>query len=242
MDISFCTLMSGKKKNAACFDIGNLTHQNKLNIMKFNKDLQGAFTKIGPDGYLVVPRALLDEALKMETRFSVAQAYLYLFVHCAFCDQPKDGGLKRGQMAFTAAELAERFNWSTRIVRDFLYSLRERGIVELEQVPGVQSKLTMCFYEALTGGRGRPIDTDERKDCHAFWRRYYELLNRDATDYYATVVEWGRMTRVERALAMQNMERYFRSLNDIQYVRSAANYLKYKAYLMPENVDEYLNL
>lgn len=210
--------------------------------MKLDKNLQSLFTKIGPEGYLVVPRALLNEVLNMDTRFSATQAYLYLFIHCAFCDQPKDGGLKRGQMAFTAAELAERFNWSTRVVRDFLYSLREKGIVELEQVPGVQSKLKMCFYETLTGGKGRPIDSDERKDCHAFWKRYYGLLNREATDYYSTVEEWGRMTNAERTLAMENMERYFRSLNDIQYVKSAVNYLKYKAFLMPENIEEYFNI
>lgn len=207
--------------------------------MKINNFLYSRFTKIGTEGYLVVPRALLNEVLNMEQPFTLAQAYLYLFVHSAFCDQPKEG-LKRGQLVFTAAELAERFKWSQWLVRRFLYNLRRMGVVELEMVPGVKSKLTMCFCEALTGGKGQPLTTGERKDCYAFWKKYYGLLGREATDYYATTLEWARMTGAERRMAMENMVGYFRSLNDVQYVKSAPNYLKYKAFLMPENIDDYL--
>lgn len=39
---------------------------------------------------------------------------------------------------------------------------------------------------------------------------------------------------------MENMLVYFRSLNNIQFVKSAPSYLKYKAFLMPENIDDYL--
>lgn len=188
----------------------------------------------------MVPRALLNEVLSVEQPYTLAQAYLYLFVHSTFCDQPKENGLKRGQMVFTAGELAERFKWSQWTVRRFLYILREMGVLELEPVPGVKSKLTMRFYEALTGGKGQPLTTGERKDCYAFWKRYYGLLDKESTDYYATALEWGRMTAEERRMALENMVAYFRSLNNVQYVKSAPNYLRYKAFLMPENIDDYL--
>lgn len=208
--------------------------------MKIEKHLHLKFTRIGTEGYLVVPRALLNEVLRVEQPFTLAQAYLYLFVHAAFCDKPVKGGLKRGQLTFTAAELAEIFHWTPRSVRRFLYVLREMGVVELEVVPGLRSKLTMCFYEALTGGKGKQLSTNERKECYSFWRKYYGLLDREATDYYATTLEWERLTQEERRLAMENMLVYFRSLNNIQFVKSAPSYLKYKAFLMPENIDDYL--
>ena len=207
--------------------------------MKIIKTLYSKFTRIGTEGYLVVPRALLNEVLNVDGPFTLPQAYLYLFVRSAFCDQPKEG-VKRGQLKFTASELAECFQWSPWLVRRFLYNLRRMGVVELDMVPGVKSIMTMNFYDALTGGKGEPLTTEERRDCHAFWKQYYGLLDRKASDFYATTLEWGRLTENERRMAMKNMVDYFRSLNDIQYVKSAPNYLKYKAFLMPEDIDDYL--
>lgn len=196
------------------------------------------FTKMGGNGYLVVPRNLLEESLKVEGPFTVAQAYLYLFMRCEFCN--RKGGLKRGQVAFTSSELAARFGWKRGAVREFIHSLQELGLVRLEVVPGVKSKLTMCFYEALTGGKGKPVEMHDKEGFLNFWRMYYELLEREGTDLYPAFSEWGRLSEGERRLAVENMERYFRSLSDIRYVKTACNYLRFKAFLMLENAEEAL--
>lgn len=108
----------------------------------------------------------------------------------------------------------------------------------MEVVPGVKSKLTMCFYEALTGGQGRPVELKEKVAFFDFWKRYYALLERDGTDFYPALSEWNRMTGRERRLAMKHIERYFRSLSDMRFVKTAMNYLRYKAYLMPEDIEQ----
>lgn len=207
--------------------------------MKIDKNSYLKFTKIGQGGYLVVPRDLLDAALDFKGEFTPWQAYLYLFVHCAFCDQPGRNGLRRGQIAFTAAELAERFGWSHSRVRTFLRGLQQMGVVALETVPGVRSITTLCFYDALTGGKGEPVvKKQERKQFYVFWRDYYQLLGRTGTDYYQALSEWTRLTRKERAMAAERTEQYFRSLTDMRFVKVAANYLRCKAFLMPEDVEQ----
>lgn len=193
------------------------------------------FTKIGRKGYLVVPRTLLEEALRTEASFTMAQAYLYLFMRCEFCDRKGEGALKRGQVAFTSKELAERFGWKRTTVRDYLHDLERLGVVKLEVVKGVKSIVTLCFYEALTGGRGKPMEEREQVRFMEFWKRYYDLLDREGSDLYAALAEWGRIDQKERRMAMENMELYFRSLSDIRYVKSAGNYLRFKVFLMRDH-------
>lgn len=206
--------------------------------MKNNKNLYENFTRIDRGGYLVVPRRLLHAALDTELPFTPAQAYLFLFLHCEFCNRTGKDGLKRGQMAYTYSELADRFCWSRSTVRNFLGTLKKMDVVKLEMVPGLKSKLTLCRYEALTGGHGRPVETVDKLEFFGFWKHYYELLGRDGTDYYAALSEWGRISRKEKKLAVENIERYFCSLPDIRFVKAAVNYLRFKAYVMPETEEE----
>lgn len=205
--------------------------------MKNTKDIFSGFTKIGKNGYLVVPRNLLEEVLCIDEPFTKAQAYLYLYMRASFCDRKGKNGLKRGQLNFTASELAKRFKWKLHAVRDFIHALRDQGVVSLEQVPGVNQQMTLCFYETLTCGHGKKVTPKEKKDFDEFWKRYYSLLDRKGTDLYSALSEWERLTAEERRLACKNMEAYFSSLNDIRFVKSAFNYLRFKTFLTLEDMD-----
>ena len=46
------------------------------------------------------------------------------------------------------------------------------------------------------------------------------------------------LTEEEKRLAVQNMVPYFESLTDIRFVKTACNYLRFKVYLRPENVEK----
>ena len=96
----------------------------------------------------------------------------------------------------------------------------------------------MCFYEVLAAGRGKPIGEVDRADFNAFWKQYYSLLDRQGYDLYAALSEWEKLTEEERRLAVQNMVPYFESLTDIRFVKTACNYLRFKVYLRPENVEK----
>lgn len=197
-----------------------------------------SFKTMGKNGYLTVPRNLLEEVFCVDKPFTEAQAYLYLYMKASFCNRKGKMPLKRGQLTFTASDMAKRFNWKVYTLREFLHTLHKEGVIVLEQMPGVGQKVTMCFYEVLAAGRGKPIGEVDRADFNAFWKQYYSLLERQGSDLYAALSEWERITEEERRLAVQNMVPYFESLTDIRYVKTACNYLRFKVYLRPENVEK----
>lgn len=197
-----------------------------------------SFKTMGKNGYLTVPRNLLEEVFCVDKPFTEAQAYLYLYMKASFCNRKEKMPLKRGQLTFTASVLAKRFKWKVYTLREFLHTLHKEGVIVLEQMPGVGQKVTMCFYEVLAAGRGKPIGEVDRADFNAFWKQYYSLLERQGSDLYAALSEWERITEEERRLAVQNMVPYFESLTDIRYVKTACNYLRFKVYLRPENVEK----
>lgn len=197
-----------------------------------------SFKTMGKNGYLMVPRNLLEEVFSVDKPFTEAQAYLYLYMKASFCNRKGKRPLKRGQLTFTASVLAKRFKWKVYTLREFLHTLHKEGVIVLEQMPGVGQKVTMCFYEVLAAGRGKTIGEVDRADFNAFWKQYYSLLERQGSDLYAALSEWERITEEERRLAVQNMVPYFESLTDIRYVKTACNYLRFKVYLRPENVEK----
>lgn len=197
-----------------------------------------SFKTMGKNGYLTVPRNLLEEVFCVDKPFTEAQAYLYLYMKASFCNRKGKMPLKRGQLTFKTSDMAKRFNWKVYTLREFLHTLHKEGVIVLEQMPGVGQKVTMCFYEVLAAGRGKSIGEVDRADFNAFWKQYYSLLERQGSDLYAALSEWERITEEERRLAVQNMVPYFESLTDIRYVKTACNYLRFKVYLRPENVEK----
>lgn len=197
-----------------------------------------SFKTMGKNGYLTVPRNLLEEVFCVDKPFTEAQAYLYLYMKASFCNRKGKMPLKRRQLTFKTSDMAKRFNWKVYTLREFLHTLHKEGVIVLEQMPGVGQKVTMCFYEVLAAGRGKPIGEVDRADFNAFWKQYYSLLERQGSDLYAALSEWERITEEERRLAVQNMVPYFESLTDIRYVKTACNYLRFKVYLRPENVEK----
>lgn len=99
----------------------------------------------------MVPRNLLGRVLDTGTPFTPAQAYMYLYVRCEFCNRKGKEALKRGQMTCTSGELADRFMWSKHAVRDFLRTLRDLGVLEMEVEPhdGKGAKAGHEAYRAL---------------------------------------------------------------------------------------------
>lgn len=197
-----------------------------------------SFKKVGKNGYLMVPRNLLEEVFSMDKPFTEAQAYLYLYMKASFCNRKGKMPLKRGQLTFKTSDMAKRFNWKVYTLREFLHTLHKEGVIVLEQMPGVGQKVTMCFYEVLATGREKPTSESEQADFNEFWKQYYSLLDRQGYDLYAALSEWEKLTEEEKRLAVQNMVPYFESLTDIRFVKTACNYLRFKVYLRPENVEK----
>jgi len=71
-------------------------------------------------------------------------------------------------------------------------------------------------------------------DFEEFWKKYHEVTGLKKTDYQAAKKHWGRLTKVHRKLALENIEKYFLSLptyNSGKPVKKARTYLADKNFL-----------
>lgn len=108
--------------------------------------------------------------------------------------------------------------------------------------PGTDAGSGTESDDVLLRGAGnrtrKPTGESEQADFNEFWKQYYSLLDRQGYDLYAALSEWEKLTEEEKRLAVQNMVPYFESLTDIRFVKTACNYLRFKVYLRPENVEK----
>lgn len=124
-----------------------------------------SFKKVGKNGYLMVPRNLLEEVFSVDKPFTEAQAYLYLYMKASFCNRKGKRPLKRGQLTFTASALAKRFKWKVYTLREFLHTLHKEG----GDCPGTDAGSGTESDDVLLRGAGnRTRETDKRVGTGGF--------------------------------------------------------------------------
>ncbi len=101
------------------------------------------------DGYLLLPRAIIDEAY-FSQKFTKAQALIDLYFLAAYTDRTffirgNKVELKRGQLAVAEQNLAERWKWSRNTVRKFLEELAKTGKIA-HQKSRVINVISLNFY------------------------------------------------------------------------------------------------
>jgi hypothetical protein len=89
------------------------------------------------DGYVLLPRAIIDDAYFAQ-KFTKAQALIDLYFLAAHTDRTfyirgNKVELKRGQLAMAERNLAERWRWSKNTVHAFINSLAESGKIGLQK-------------------------------------------------------------------------------------------------------------
>ncbi len=105
-------------------------------------------------GYIKLHRKFFSNALWKEARtYSDCEAWLDLIMSARYEATPHTesiGGREisygRGQYPASIRYLAQRWNWSTRIVRNYLTLLKKRGMITIDNSQGLNI-ITLCNYE-----------------------------------------------------------------------------------------------
>jgi hypothetical protein len=116
-------------------------------------------------GFYLLHRGWMDHPVFGREEFTQRTAWVWLIENVAWKDtQHRIGGklvpVRRGQIAITVRELAERWRWSKSRVDRFLKLLRDAGMIRAESgTEAARSKLiiTLCNYEKYQALR----DSDE---------------------------------------------------------------------------------
>ena len=107
-------------------------------------------------GYVRVPRKVLNDLFGSDAEEQlIAHVYLFLFSRSYFATgtvirDNKQLTCHRGQVICSQAELAAKFNLSPWRVRGVLNILKERYLIEVENIKGI-SHIGMLYYDSIAG-------------------------------------------------------------------------------------------
>lgn len=192
--------------------------------------------------------------------YTDALAYVYLLCNANYAEADAPDGVRvpRGVMYVSKTELLCVLGWYRSKLDRFLDGLKQAGLLEMERVRNGYL-LRMLEYEQAgvrTAVRGRQgenrrvdtapgvlpdsvsaaaekADTGGRRvpDFEEFWEQYHYVVGRQPVDRYVAERCWNELTAAERILAVEEIERYFFSLPDVSFARTAHNYLRCKSFV-----------
>lgn len=170
---------------------------------------------------------------------SESQACVYMLLECGYGGT--DDGLGEGEMRVSLRRLSRRFNWTFSHTHRMMERLERAGLVKLER-SGKSTLLTWLTYaEICRMGTARrmqqrtdalpPLDEEDERAFDEFWTLYHERSRQSPRDRYLAQTVWREMSGDERRMAVERMEDYFRSLSNMDYVRTGLNYLRHKSFV-----------
>lgn len=192
--------------------------------------------------------------------YTDALAYVYLLCNANYAETEAPDGVKvpRGVMYVTKTELLCALGWYRSKLDRFLDGLKRAGLLEMERVRSGYL-LRMLEYEQAcvrTVVRGRQgaalyvetmppaapavapepaevvtVDGHKVPTFEEFWEQYHYVVGRQPVDRYVAERCWNELSAAERILAVEEIERYYFSLPDVSFARTAHNYLRCKSFV-----------
>ena len=191
-------------------------------------------------GYLLFPKALFEEQMKMKKNGKAAdffEAFIlvlkhtnYSTTHCHINSYCFD--CMRGESAMSFARWAEILGWTRSRTRYFFGRMFGMGLIEKLANPYV-THIRIPDYDLLTG-KTRPQlhknkDTDDA-GFDTFWQQYHDITEHAKVNIGRARREWKKLSVEEKRLAIANIDEYNDHLNSSRYCKQAASYLADKSF------------
>lgn len=213
-----------------------LTENQINNIMENTSH----FTNAGNQGYILLPRRLLNVYLGLEetdSKYHTYKLYINLLVRATYGEKaPEEGGLWRGELYYSARALSEHMHITRYALEKELDKLKKAKLIELypSKKRGESSRMKLLYYDQMcrfaTVYEKASKKTEEEFDI--FWDIYHDTAGLQPVDRERAFRAWKLLDKEERFLAVGNMIPY---LSLFKYkCNSAADYLTYKCFNMSE--------
>lgn len=203
-------------------------------------------TEILKKGYLLFPKALFEEQMKMKVGEKAAdafEAFVFVLTHVNYstvaCNiRGHRIDCVRGESVLSLSRWMEILGWTRNRTRYFFNKMFDAGIVERVANPYVMH-IRIPDYDFLVG-HARPKATKKRKktvpateadeDFPTFWEKYHTVTERSKINIGRARREWKKLTASEKRRALDAIEEYYDHLNNLKYCKQAATYLADKSF------------
>ncbi|WP_300701217.1 hypothetical protein [Bacteroides sp.] len=191
-------------------------------------------------GYLLFPKALFEEQMKMKKNEGAAdnfEAFFLVLKHVNYsstrcCIKGHHFECMRGESVLSLSHWAEILGWNRSHTRYFFNSMFTLGLIEKLVNPFV-THIRIPDYDLLTG-KSRP-QSCKRKDTgnegfDSFWQQYHDITEHDKVNIGRARREWKKLSVEEKRLAIANIDEYHDHLSSSRYCKQAASYLADKSF------------
>ena len=207
----------------------------KKNILPYD-----ALTK----GYILVPKALLIEALNQrESEFTYLEAFLMVLTKVNYKDsianiRTCNVECKRGESLMSFVKWAGLFHWKRHKTRRFFTKIEQKKLVEI--IPTNMSGITRVKVVNYDLWTSKPAENWEHKKTYSeemfekFWDEFHETTMTRKREIGAARKEWTKLSEKERKMAVEQIYSYYMGVDDTRYIKRACNYLRDKSFLNDE--------
>lgn len=191
-------------------------------------------------GYLLFPKALFEEQMKLKTRRQAEgffEAFIVVLQHVNYsdvqcCIKGHRFDCKRGESAMSITRWAQVLGWTRSRTRYFFEKMIERGVIKKMTNPYV-THICIPDYDLLTGkvrpqAAGKKAEADKSFDD--FWQTYHEITEKPKLNIGHARREWKKLSAADKRLAMDNIEDYYDHLSNTKYCKQAGYYLADKSF------------
>jgi len=191
-------------------------------------------------GYIVLPKVALKAHLASKRRIpGDLEAILILLMHVNYSDTVYDIHHKevcchRGEAVYNFTQWARFFGWTRPRTVRFFTRMRKEGIIRL--ISEQQSILHICVvdYDIWTGQNRLAREQKQtlyEQEFLEFWEKYHNTLHVKRRNIGRAQSEWRKLSDEDRRLAIQHIEDFYYSVEDVRFIPQASTYLADKAFL-----------
>lgn len=193
------------------------------------------FKTAGQQGYIVLPRRLLELFFHPGDEYQKYRVYVFLLLKATYGkSESGEGELNRGELFFTSRSLSDILLMNRRTLMRLLDKMVRCGLISIipSDGPGKMSRIKMLHYDRLCTFSQPETELSKKaeRDFEVFWEVYHQRSGLEPMDRDVALRYWKRLTAENRTLAMVNIDPYLHSVPGYKW-GTAAEYLAYKRFL-----------
>jgi AraC-like DNA-binding protein len=196
---------------------------------------------VSKHGFLAAPRNLLEAALRGDEQ---ARVLAVILLEVNFADREAGSGgrrylCRRGESILSLSQWSQRLGLHIPQVKYYFNAFTTAGILERIDTPLHGGHIRVARYDGLTGRAhaatesytgGKAADEKDTLFDH-FWELYHRITGRAPLERYLTRLCWNELTPEEQEQAYDNFPAYYDALEQKEYCRKPAMYLRNKSFI-----------
>ena len=191
------------------------------------------FKNAGNQGYILMPRRLLNLLFAEHDDLDLFKLYAYLLLK-ATSVVTDNVDLNHGELYYSLRTLSKKMGVTRYTVSRMLHELEEYELIEIipSKTRGKSSRIKMLYYDQMCDFSTVYDEPTQRtkRDFDFFWDLYHEMSGLEPIDKEMALRYWKRLNGDERMMAVASISVYLDSKPRSRW-RTAVEYLGYKSFL-----------